>query len=190
MRFCEAFLVGLAFTSRATSFIPVLFGPVCAIAGAEDARAADDNPPGSAESGTIKLNNCLIKAVKQARLASDRPGVLKDIAPREGDAVKKDQIVVQLMDAVPRANLRVANLTAKRTVEIDRAATRNGRAQALFARFAIRRPQAARRPLAMAAYKFLRSTSLRFQLDASTRRLFSSMLLMLTARGFCPSETP
>jgi len=125
MRFCNAFLVGLAFTSRAASFIPVLFGPVCATTGAEDARAADDSPPRSAEAGTIKLNNCLIKAVKQARLASDRPGVLKDIAAKEGDAVKKDQIVVQLMDDVPRANLRVANLTAKRTVEIEYARKQN-----------------------------------------------------------------
>jgi hypothetical protein len=89
MRLRNAFLVGLAFTSRATPFIPMLFGPICAIAGAEDARAPDDNPTSSAEAGTIELNNCLITAAKMARLASDRPGVLKDIAPREGDAVKR-----------------------------------------------------------------------------------------------------
>jgi multidrug efflux pump subunit AcrA (membrane-fusion protein) len=125
MRLRNAFLVGLAFTSRATPFIPIVFGPVCANAVTENARAADDNPPGSAEAGTIKLNNCLITAVKKARLASDRPGVLKDIAAREGDAVKKDQIVVQLIDDAPRANLRVAILTAEDTIEIDYATKAN-----------------------------------------------------------------
>jgi RND family efflux transporter MFP subunit len=122
MRLRNAFRVGLAFTLCATPLVPLLFGPVCVNAAAEDARAADDNPPSSAQARAIKLNNCLIKAVQKARLASDRPGVLKEIAPKEGDIVKKDQIVVQLIDDVPRASLRVANLTAEIRVEVDYAA--------------------------------------------------------------------
>ncbi len=125
MRFRNAFLAGLALASCTTQFIPVLFGMVSANAGPKTARAADDNPPGSAQTGTIKLNNCLIKAVKMARLASGQSGVLKDIAPKEGDAVKEGQIVVQLMDDVPRANLRVAILTAENTIEIDFATKAN-----------------------------------------------------------------
>src|ERR1700730_4037227 len=124
MRFRNAFLAGLALASCTTQFIPVLFGLVSANAGSKTARAADVNPPGSAQAGTIKLNNCLIKAVKMARLGSGQPGGLKDIAPKEGDAVKKDLIGVKVRDEVPRANLRVAILTAENTIEIDFATKR------------------------------------------------------------------
>jgi RND family efflux transporter MFP subunit len=68
---------------------------------------------------TIELRECLIRAVKTARLATDRPGVLAEVKPQEGDAVRKNDIVARLMDEVPQANLDVAKMVANDQVEIQ-----------------------------------------------------------------------
>ncbi|HUE14018.1 MAG TPA: hypothetical protein VMR25_07635, partial [Planctomycetaceae bacterium] len=79
---------------------------------------ADDRPSlpkgraVSLESKTIELHECLIKAVKTARLATDRPGVLAVVEPKEGDSVREGQIVARLMDEVAKANFEVKKLTA------------------------------------------------------------------------------
>src|ERR1700722_1758588 len=68
---------------------------------------------------TVELRECLIRAVKTARLATDRPGVLAEVKPQEGDAVRKNDIVARLMDEVPQANLDVAKMVANDQVEIQ-----------------------------------------------------------------------
>jgi RND family efflux transporter MFP subunit len=68
---------------------------------------------------TIVLKECLIRAVKTARLATDRPGVLAAVQPKEGDAVRENQILARLMDEVPQASLDVAKLVADDPVEIQ-----------------------------------------------------------------------
>jgi RND family efflux transporter MFP subunit len=82
-------------------------------------RLVAQQPEHSEKSDKIVLEECLIRAVKTARLATDRPGVLADVKPNEGDAVKKDQIVARLMDEVPQASLDVAKLVADDPVEIQ-----------------------------------------------------------------------
>jgi RND family efflux transporter MFP subunit len=67
---------------------------------------------------TIELEECRIQAVKTARLATDRPGVLAAVQPKEGDTVRENQIVARLLDEVPQANLEVAKLVADDQVEI------------------------------------------------------------------------
>jgi RND family efflux transporter MFP subunit len=91
---------------------------------------ADDRPAAaeravSLQSNCVKLNECLVKAVKTARLATDRPGVLASVQPKEGDTVREGQIVARLMDEVPQANLDVANLVADDQVEIQYATKLN-----------------------------------------------------------------
>jgi RND family efflux transporter MFP subunit len=68
---------------------------------------------------TVELRECLIRAVKTARLATDRPGVLAAVQPKEGDAVRENEIVARLMDEVPQANLDVAKMVANDQVEIQ-----------------------------------------------------------------------
>ncbi len=68
---------------------------------------------------TIELRECLIRAVKTARLATDRPGVLAEVKSKEGDAVRENEIVARLMDEVPQANLDVARMVANDQVEIQ-----------------------------------------------------------------------
>lgn len=82
------------------------------------ADAAGD-PRGSTEPKPIDLPVCLIEAVKTARLASDRPGVVAEVAVQEGEMVRDGQIVVRLMDDVPKANYETAKLEAENKVEVE-----------------------------------------------------------------------
>jgi membrane fusion protein, multidrug efflux system len=88
------------------------------------ADAAGD-PRGSTEPKPIDLPVCLIEAVKTARLASDRPGVVAEVAVQEGEMVRDGQIVVRLMDDVPKANYETAKLEAENKVEVEYARLAN-----------------------------------------------------------------
>jgi RND family efflux transporter MFP subunit len=88
-------------------------------AGDRPAAAAADGQAVSLQSKSVVVQGCLVKVVKTARLATDRPGVLASVEPKEGDSVRKDQLVARLMDEVPQANLDVANLVADDRVEIQ-----------------------------------------------------------------------
>src|ERR1700735_5555421 len=94
----------------------VLAALACAALGDHVARAAAPNPPapaaGPARNGAVLLERCLIKAVKTARLATDRPGVLSVVDPHEGYSVKEGQVVARLMDEVAQASYEVAKLVA------------------------------------------------------------------------------
>jgi RND family efflux transporter MFP subunit len=87
------------------------------------AIAADPVP--STPDAPIVLPDCHIKALKTARLATDRPGVIALVAPKEGDTVSKDQEIVRLMDEVPQANWEVAKLIADDRIEVEYATKLN-----------------------------------------------------------------
>ncbi len=72
-----------------------------------------------------RCKKCPIKAVKTARLATDRPGVLAAVEPNEGDSVREGQLVARLMDEVAKASLDVAKLVADDHVEIQYATKLN-----------------------------------------------------------------
>lgn len=78
------------------------------------AARADD---GASVGKPIEVKFHAIKAVNQALLATERPGVVDFVGPKEGDVVRKGDIVARLADAVPKANLEVARLTADSQVE-------------------------------------------------------------------------
>jgi multidrug efflux pump subunit AcrA (membrane-fusion protein) len=78
--------------------------------------AADPQRPSQ---GAVTLHNCEIKAVKTARVATDRPGVISVIDPKEGDTVKEGVKIVRLMDDVPVANWEVAKLIADDQIEVQ-----------------------------------------------------------------------
>ena len=78
--------------------------------------AADRQRPSQ---GSIILKNCEIKAVQTARVATDRPGVISVVDPKEGDTVKEGVEIVRLMDEVPRANWEVAKLVADDMIEVE-----------------------------------------------------------------------
>jgi multidrug efflux pump subunit AcrA (membrane-fusion protein) len=84
--------------------------------------AADPQRPSL---GPIILRNCEIKAVKTARVATDRPGVISVVDPKEGDTVKEGVEIVRLMDEVPRANWEVAKLVADDVIEVEYATKLN-----------------------------------------------------------------
>ena len=45
----------------------------------------------------IELTRCRIKLIDKVTLASDRPGILRFVEPKEGDSVKRDQPVAGLL---------------------------------------------------------------------------------------------
>ncbi len=107
---------------RWTSWLAVFALFVACVASSQNASlrpAIADGPVSATELKPIELQNCLISAVKSANLATDRPGVLADVVPKEGDEVGQDEIIARLSDDVPRANLAVAVLTAQSRVEIE-----------------------------------------------------------------------
>jgi membrane fusion protein (multidrug efflux system) len=85
---------------------------------AQDKSDAEKGGPLAPQSKSIEVRDCLIVAVRDARLATDRPGVLAAVEPKEGDRVREGEIVARLMDEVAQANLDVAKLVADDQVEI------------------------------------------------------------------------
>jgi membrane fusion protein, multidrug efflux system len=92
---------------------------------ADDRLSAPKGRAVSLESKSVELLQCSIKAVKTARLATDRPGVLAVVEPKEGDSVREGQIVARLMDDVAKASWEVAKLVADDHVEIEYATKLN-----------------------------------------------------------------
>jgi RND family efflux transporter MFP subunit len=66
----------------------------------------------------VRLPECRIVLIRQVTLACDRPGVVKSVEFREGDAVEAKQQVVLIADDVARANLAVAEKKASNDVDV------------------------------------------------------------------------
>ena len=92
---------------------------------ADDSPDAEKKPPVALQSKPVVLHECLIVPVHNARLATDRPGVLAIVQPKEGDRVREGQIVARLMDEVAKASVEVAKLVADDQVEIQYATKLN-----------------------------------------------------------------
>ena len=87
--------------------------------------AAAADPTRGTLAPTIVLHNCRIKAVQTARVATDRPGVIAEVDPKEGDTIKMGQEIVRLKDEVPLANWEVAKLVADDVIEVEYASRLN-----------------------------------------------------------------
>ena len=83
--------------------------------------AANDPKPGG-RSDLIKVDPstgyCRILLIHRRQLASDIPGVIGSVGPREGDAVKKGELVAKLRDEVAAAELAVAERKASSDLAI------------------------------------------------------------------------
>lgn len=78
---------------------------------AEPEEQADRSVPGQ-----ITLQKCAVKLLYSVVLASDRPGLISAVEPKEGDAVRKAQEIVFLKDEVLVALLNVAKQKAENDV--------------------------------------------------------------------------
>ena len=78
-----------------------------------------------ATSDTIKVDPkdgiCRILLIDRRQLASDIPGVISFVEPREGDSVEKGELVAKLRDEVVTAELAVAEKKAASDVAIEHA---------------------------------------------------------------------
>jgi membrane fusion protein (multidrug efflux system) len=75
---------------------------------------ADDSSPPVA----IHLTDWKIKLLQQVILASDRPGILKFVEPKEGDSVRAKQRVAGLQDDLVQAELAAAEHKATNDIEV------------------------------------------------------------------------
>ena len=76
------------------------------LAGAAAAPAFAQGPP------PVIVPNAFFETVDAVDLASERPGMLRSVPFREGDRVEVDQVVAELWDEVPRAQLATLELQA------------------------------------------------------------------------------
>lgn len=67
-------------------------------------------------SGQITLPTCSVKLLDSVILASDRPGLITSVEPKEGDEVQKDQEIVFLKDEVLQSIFKVAKHKATNDV--------------------------------------------------------------------------
>ena len=89
-------------------------------------RLAANGPPEqkpAAAGSLIKVDPstgyCRILLIHRRQLASDIPGVIGSVGPREGDAVKKGELVAKLRDEVAAAELAVAEKKASSDLAIQ-----------------------------------------------------------------------
>ena len=68
--------------------------------------------------GWVKLKKCHIKLVDSVVLASDRPGVISFMEPKEGEEVRAQQQIVGFKDEVAQAILKIAMKKAENDVQI------------------------------------------------------------------------
>ncbi|MGH7199571.1 MAG: efflux RND transporter periplasmic adaptor subunit [Planctomycetaceae bacterium] len=90
---------------------------VCLVSGTANVGVSADGPTAEPKR-PLTLDRCHIELIDQVTLASDRPGILAFVEPREGDRVQKDQRVANLDDRVAAAKLKVAEKQAENDVEI------------------------------------------------------------------------
>ncbi len=83
------------------------------------APSLDDSEPSeqvTREPGAVTLPKCSIKLLDSVVLASDRPGLIAHVEPKEGDIVRKDQEIVFLKDELAVALFNVAKQKAENDV--------------------------------------------------------------------------
>jgi RND family efflux transporter MFP subunit len=68
------------------------------------------------EPGAVTLPKCSVKLIESVVLASDRPGLIAHVEPKEGDIVRKDQEIVFLKDEAAVALFNVAKQKAENDV--------------------------------------------------------------------------
>lgn len=68
------------------------------------------------EPGAVTLPKCSVKLIDSVTLASDRPGLIAHVEPKEGDLVRKGQEIVSLKDELAVALFNVAKQKAENDV--------------------------------------------------------------------------
>ncbi len=80
----------------------------------------------------ILVQRCTVRFFDEAILSFERPGILGELAVREGDLVEEGQFLAKLKDDVAKAALRVAEIEAASDVDIRYAEAASGVAQAEY----------------------------------------------------------
>jgi len=80
-----------------------------ALYGAEPGSGSDE-PAAVAPSGSITLTDCFVELIEEAQVPAQEPGVLVEIAVREGDEVQKGAQLAQIDDAHPRMQHEASRL--------------------------------------------------------------------------------
>jgi RND family efflux transporter MFP subunit len=88
----------------------------------DDAKSGPDKAAGGKGAATrakpIEIDSCTIMLIDEVTLASDRPGIVAFVKPREGDTVREGDLLAGLHDEVARATLAIAELEATSDVDI------------------------------------------------------------------------
>jgi multidrug efflux pump subunit AcrA (membrane-fusion protein) len=76
--------------------------------GATLLAATDKQAEGSASPANPTLSHCLVSLIQEAQIPAQEQGVITILKVREGQAVKKGEVIAQIDDAIPQAERRKA----------------------------------------------------------------------------------
>ncbi|MGE5194480.1 MAG: efflux RND transporter periplasmic adaptor subunit [Deltaproteobacteria bacterium] len=110
-------------------FWSCLWAIIVAGAAASAWSGSETAPRGKGSPRSVRVEQCTVKLLDEVVLACERPGVLGNIAVREGDTVREGQLLASLKDDVARAALAVAEAEAESDVDIRFAQAASGVAQ-------------------------------------------------------------
>lgn len=79
---------------------------------------SQDKPQPNRDSELVIPKNCRVRLIDRVTLASDRPGIVDFVTPREGDEVESGSKVAALRAEVARAALAVAQKKAENDIEV------------------------------------------------------------------------
>src|SRR5437016_3919970 len=87
-------------------FFQVFAAVLCATVTLRACRLLNAAGPGTVENPT--LSHCLVSLIQEAQIPAQEQGVIKSLNVREGQAVKKGEVIAQIDDAIPQAERRKA----------------------------------------------------------------------------------
>lgn len=91
----------------------VIFWPIVTSTSADESQ----NRESENKREPIALERCRIKLIDKVTLASDRPGILRFVEPKEGSPIERDQPIAGLHDEVARAKFARASKEADNDIE-------------------------------------------------------------------------
>lgn len=99
----------------------------------------------AADQPIVEVSKCWVKFIELGPVSSQRPGVLAKVLPKEGDVVRRDQLLAKIWDEVAVAQHEIAKKEASSDVDVrySRKATQVARKELEMANDANRRREGA-----------------------------------------------
>lgn len=86
---------------------------------------AADKPVAKTESDTLEIPDCTVSLIRHVMLATSQPGVIAEVKFKEGESVKKGELVARLRNDVAKSIVNIAHKQVENDMDIRLAKTLN-----------------------------------------------------------------